>query len=299
MSQETSVRFIFEDTDIRGDLVRLHESYREILHVHDYPEAVADLLGEFLVASVLLSSTIKFEGRLVLQIRSQGKIPLLMVEATSEKKIRGIARLATVASDDGLERDVDITQADDFTALFDKGTLVVIVDPLEGDQYQSVVPLEGDSLDACLTHYFAQSEQLGTTLKLAADGTNAAGFLLQQLPAQEVQDVKERELEWQHHLLLGKTVKAEELLELDAQVLLQRLFGEETIRVITTNTVKYECSCSAQRTARALVILDPEELESLFIELGSISMHCEFCLTAYEFSRQSLAELVRGDVTTH
>ena len=299
MSEETSFRFIFEDTDIRGDLVRLGKSYRSVIEVHDYPKPVADLLGEFLVASVLLSSTIKFKGRLVLQIRSQGKIPLLMVEATHTKKIRGIARLAKTTSDDGIEQNVDISPDDDFATLFTNGTLVVIVDPVTGEQYQSVVPLEGESLEVCLTHYFAQSEQLGTAVKLAADGVNAAGFLLQQLPAQMVRDPKARALQWEHHVILGKSAKAGELLTLDAPTLLQLLYAQETIQVMTTASVKYECSCSEGRTARALVVLDPDELESLFSELGSISMHCEFCLTGYEFTRESLAEIVRGDVITH
>jgi len=294
MSQETSLRFIFEDTDIRGDFVRLDESYREILKVHEYPGRVANLLGEFLVASVLLSGTIKYSGRFVLQIRSQGKIPLLMVEATDEKKIRGIARLG----DDGADGN-EISEDDDFSVLFAKGTLVVIVDPAEGEQYQSVVPLVGNSLEDCLGHYFAQSEQLGTTVKLAANGLNAAGFLLQQLPAQEVPDEKSRAAQWDHHLVLGQTLKPDELLTLEGKVLLNRLYGQETIRLMATETVKFECSCNAERTAGALVVLDPAELESLFNDLGTISMHCEFCQARYEFSRETLAELVRGDGPTH
>ncbi len=294
MSQETSLRFIFEDTDIRGDFVRLDESYREILKVHEYPGRVANLLGEFLVASVLLSGTIKYSGRFVLQIRSQGKIPLLMVEATDEKKIRGIARLG----DDGADGN-EISEDDDFSVLFAKGTLVVIVDPAEGEQYQSVVPLVGNSLEDCLGHYFAQSEQLGTTVKLAANGLNAAGFLLQQLPAQEVPDEKSRAAQWDHHLVLGQTLKPDELLTLEGKVLLNRSYGQETIRLMATETVKFECSCNAERTAGALVVLEPAELESLFNDLGTISMHCEFCQARYEFSRETLAELVRGDGPTH
>ena len=294
MSQETSLRFIFEDTDIRGDFVRLDESYREILRVHDYPERVADLLGEFLIASVLLSGTIKYKGRFVLQIRSQGKIPLLMVEATHDKKIRGIARLAEEGAGGP-----DISVDDDFSMLFAKGTLVVTVDPLEGEQYQSVVPLVGNSLETCLAHYFAQSEQLETTVKLAANGVNAAGFLLQQLPVQEVPDKKSRAAQWDHHLILGQTVKPDELLSLEGQVLLQRLYGEETIRLMKTEDVIFQCSCSPQRTAGALVVLDPAELEGLFDDLGTISMQCEFCQTEYDFSRETLAELVRDGGTTH
>ena len=294
MSQETSLRFIFEDTDIRGDFVRLDESYREILRVHDYPERVADLLGEFLIASVLLSGTIKYKGRFVLQIRSQGKIPLLMVEATHDKKIRGIARLAEEGA-----AGPDISVDDDFSMLFAKGTLVVTVDPIDGEQYQSVVPLVGNSLETCLAHYFAQSEQLETTVKLAANGVNAAGFLLQQLPVQEVPDKKSRAAQWDHHLILGQTVKPDELLSLEGQVLLQRLYGEETIRLMKTEDVIFQCSCSPQRTAGALVVLDPVELEGLFDDLGTISMQCEFCQTEYDFSRETLAELVRDGGTTH
>jgi molecular chaperone Hsp33 len=299
MSEETSLRFIFEDTDIRGDFVRLNESYREIIKVHDYPERVANLLGEFLVASVLLSGIIKYKGRFVLQIRSEGKIPMLMVEATHDKKIRGIARLSTSLGADGEPQKVDIEADADFAVLFAKGTLVVIVDPSNGEQYQSVVPLEGNSLESCLIHYFAQSEQLGTSIKLAADGVNAAGFLIQQLPAQLVPKKQAREAQWDHHLILGNTVKAKELLELEGSVLIRRLYGEEKIRVMATEAVKFECNCSTERTGEALIAIDPVELEELLSELGSISMRCEFCQTNYEFDRESLADLVRGDGTTH
>ena len=164
MSSERNLarKFIFEAADIRGEIVHLDSAYRDILAIHQYPGPVARLLGEFLAASVLLSTTIKFEGRLVLQAQGGADLSLLMAECSNELEIRGIARGADTAT------------GEDFTALLGGGHLAITIEPADGQRYQGIVSLEGGSLAGCIESYFENSEQLPTRLWLAGRGAAAA-----------------------------------------------------------------------------------------------------------------------------
>ena len=275
---DLSQRFLFDATDIRGDIVQIKSSYRDLVANHDYPPEVQRLLGEFVVAGLLLGSTIKFEGRLILQVRSQGPIPLLMVEITHDHTFRGIARLVEAA---------DLT-GQDFSALFATGSLVVTVDPDEGERYQSLVPMDGANLAECLMHYFAQSEQLSTWLLLASDDHGAAGFLLQQLPKQLTQSDKQRELDWQHARVMGESLRTEELRTLSVEQILNRLYHDQAVRLMTDNAVAFRCTCSKSRMAGALVSLGEEELDDLFKEQDQVELTCEFCNSQYSFDRAGI-----------
>lgn len=275
---DLSQRFIFETTDIRGDVVQIKQSYRDLVANHDYPQEVQRLLGEFVVAGLLLGSTIKFRGRLILQVRSQGAIPLLMVEITHDHTFRGIARLS----------ESEQVADQDFQTLFASGSLVVTVDPDSGERYQSLVPMDGANLAACLMHYFAQSEQLSTWLLLTADDHGAAGFLLQQLPKQLVQSLKQRELDWQHVRVLGESLKTEELRTLSVEQILNRLYHDQKVRLMSENAVQYLCSCSKARMASALVALGEAELDELFKEQAEVELTCEFCNSQFSFDRAGI-----------
>ena len=272
---DLSQRFLFDSNDIRGDIVQIRSSYRELVAKHDYPPFVQQLLGEFVVAGLLLGSTIKFEGRLILQVRSQAAIPLLMVEITHTHTFRGIARLAG-----GEELDEQ-----QFSELFETGSLVVTIDPDDGERYQSLVPMDGENLAACLMHYFTQSEQLSTWLLLASDDHGAAGFLLQQLPKQLVQSEKQRELDWQHVRVMGESLKTEELRTLSVEQILNRLYHDQEVRMMSENEVRYQCSCSPARMANALIALGESELDDLFSEQDEVELTCEFCNNQYSFDR--------------
>ena len=169
---DESRRFLFEDADIRGEIVSLDTSFGEVLAIHEYPPGVARLLGEFLAAAVLLSTNLKFEGKLVLQARSEGQIPLIMVECNHDLQVRGIAR--------GVEQAI----SDNNAALLRNGQLAITVDPLKGQRYQGIIALQPGPIADNLDAYFSQSEQLKSRIWLAADGQRAAGLLLQQLPDQ-------------------------------------------------------------------------------------------------------------------
>jgi len=280
---DTSLRCLFEDADIRGETVHLDAAYREILSIHEYAPGVNRLLGEFLAAAVLLSTNLKYEGRLILQVRSEGQIPLLMVECDHLLQVRAIARGAQEAT------------SDDNAQLLTNGQLAITIDPSSGQRYQGIVPLVEDSLAHSLDAYFEQSEQLKSRLWLAADGDRAAGLLLQQLPSQVTPDDTERLQQWEHACSLAATVRDEELLQLRAEELLYRLYHEDAVRVFQPAPVSFRCSCSRERTRNALASLDPGEVEELLEELGSIIMDCEFCNQQYRFTREDLGDILPGD----
>jgi len=289
LKDDRSLRFLFEDTDIRGEIVRLDDSFKEILAIHQYAPGVSQIMGELLAAAVLLSTTLKFEGKLILQIRSEGQIPLMMVECTSEQEVRAIARGAEHAT------------SNNFDLLLTGGQLAITIDPAQGERYQGIVPLAGGSVAYSLDAYFAQSEQLQTRLWLAADGRQAGGMLLQQLPSQIVADLSEREEQWTHACTLAETIKDEELLLLSAEQIIHRLYHEDSLRVFAPSAIKFHCSCSRERTYGALCTLDGAELRDILDEQGSISMDCEFCNQQYVFAEEDLLELLPPDesITLH
>lgn len=272
-------RFVFEHTDIRGHFVQLDQSFGQLLAHHDYAPGVNRLLGEFAAAAALLGTTLKFDGVLTLQARSNGQVPLVMVEVTSDRALRGIAR--------GAER----ATADSFGELLGGGTLAITIDPVQGSRYQGVVALDEASLADSLAEYFGQSEQLPTRFWLASDGRRAAGFMLQALPAQEVTDPEARAAQWQHLVYLAETLTAEELLSLPAETLLTRLYHQEEVRLFPGQPLRFECSCSRERSGRALISLGREDVERLIDEQGDVLINCEFCGQQYRFGLRDVPEL--------
>ena len=279
--QDKCQRFLFADADVRGEIVRLNQAYTETLHNHAYPSAVSMLLGEFLAAAALLGSTIKYEGRLVLQVRGNGELNLIMSECTSAGAVRGIARLAQTP------------QHSDFDALTGDGVLVITVDSPRAEPYQGIVSLEGGSLAASLKTYFEQSEQLKSWFYFAVDDKQACGFMLQQLPSARQTDAGERADTWEHLLTLGQTITAAELHTLSNEDLLHRLYHQEKVELFPARTFHYQCSCSRERTARALISIGKEEVDSIVAEHGRVVIGCEFCGHEYRFEADEIAMLLQ------
>jgi molecular chaperone Hsp33 len=273
-------RFIFEQMDLRGEIVHLDQVLRDVREIHAYPDGVARLLGEFMAASVLLASNLKFRGSLTVQARSDREVPLIMAECSSEWHIRAIARGAEGAL------------ATSFDALLGGGQLVLTVTPERGKRYQGIIHLAGDSLATSLDNYFSQSEQLQTRLYLSSDGQRAAGMLLQQLPIQLETDTNRREEQWERLGILADTLGSEELLQLADETLLYRLFHEETIRLFDPQGVRFRCSCSRDRTLAALATIGEAEIRDILQEQGSVTMDCEFCNQRYVFREEDLRHLL-------
>lgn len=265
-------RVLFEKLDIRGVLVGLEEPYRQVLERHDYPPVVQRVLGEMLAAVSLLSSTLKFEGRLVLQAAGEGALTMLMAECNHQHDLRAIARFEGEVPDEL-----------PFSQLLTNGRLAITIEPENGRRYQGVVPLEGDSLARCLEDYFTQSEQLPTQVHLAADGERAAGFLLQVMPAAGT-----GEEDWSHIRQLGATLSDEELLKLDNDKLLYRLFHEEQCRLYDPEKMRFHCDCSRERSGNALQFLTREELLAIVEEEGEVGVSCQFCNQHYGFDETDI-----------
>lgn len=274
-------RFLFPETDIRGELVRLDESLEAILGTHDYPLAVQGLVGEAVAAVALLAGTLKFSGRLSLQAQGRGPVSLLLAECTHDGQLRALAR-----------HDGELDTAANIGALIGDGTMVITITPDQGRQYQGIVPLEGDTLAQCLEGYFQQSEQLPTRLWLAAGNCRAAGLMLQRLPDQ-VASGDENRNQWEHLEALAGTLKMEELLDLPAETVLRRLFHETPPRLPEAQPLRFGCTCSRERTENALLSLGADELKTLLDEDGEATLTCDFCLSQQHFDAVDLAELIR------
>lgn len=285
LDSDYTQRFLFDDTDVRGEWVGLERSYVEVLAKHAYPEPVAQLLGELLAAAALLVGTLKFDGLLVLQARSAGAVPLLMVECSSEREVRGIARY----------HEEQLTPGATLPELMPEGVLAMTIDPANGQRYQGIVALDGITLADSLSNYFASSEQLPTRFWLNADGRRASGMLLQQLPPDRIRDGEEREANWQHLRTLADTLTAEELLGLNTETLLHRLYHEEQVRLFDPRPIRFHCSCSRERSAKALVSLGRHDAEQLLTEQGgSVTIDCQFCNQKYRFDAADVTQLFAG-----
>lgn len=275
-------RFMIEDSTVRGEIVLLEGSLQNIFAKHPYPIEIQGLLGELLTASVLLASTIKINGSLIIQARGGHPVDLLMVECDTSRNVRALARWS--GKTEGLG----------FRELLNGSNLVITLDPKQGERYQGIVPLQGNSLAESIEFYFQQSEQLATRLWLTQGGGRAAGLILQQLPFNsEVQLSKEQnEEDWHRLTLLADTLTKEEQLHLHPQVLLQRLFHEEDVRLFAPSEVQFNCSCSQSRFASALASLGRDELEDIVREQGQITTTCEFCNQTYTFDQVDIEVLL-------
>lgn len=280
-------RFLFEERDVRGEWVELDKSYREVLARHPYPQPVAALLGELMAATSLLVGALKFDGLLILQARSQGPIPLLMVECSSQRDIRGMARYEAdqIAADATLED------------LMPGGHLTLTIDPVKGQRYQGTVDLDGANLSECFTNYFVQSQQLNTRFWLDTSAGKARGLLLQQLPVDRQRDEEEREDSWQHVVAMASTLKPEEWAE-GNETLLHRLYHEDAIRLFDIEPLRFHCSCSRERSGNALVSLGEADAKALVEECGGkVEIDCQFCNERYFFDATDVAQLFAGGGT--
>ncbi|MBY6187861.1 Hsp33 family molecular chaperone HslO [Marinobacter hydrocarbonoclasticus] len=271
-------RYLFDQADVRGELVQLNDSYQQMLNGHAYPAPVQRLLGEMLAATSLLTAILKFEGEIAVQIQGNGPLRLAVINGTHTQALRGVARFEGEIPDGNLQQMVG------------QGHLVITITPKEGERYQGVVALTEPTLAACLEQYFAQSEQLRTRLWLHANGEHAAGMLLQEMPASNVN----AEVEFEHLESLTDTIKSEELFGLEAEEVLRRLYHQESVQVFEPAEVIFRCSCSRERSLAALSSIERSELDSILEEQGEIVMHCDYCGAHYRFDGIDIAAGVQG-----
>lgn len=267
--------FIFDHSAVRGNYVHLDESLFSVGQHQDWPIALKKVIGEFMAASVLLTSTLKMQGKLILQLQSQGALQLLVVECTSELDIRATAKVH------------EALHGDTLSSWLKQGQLVITLMPEEGEPYQGIVPIEGDSIASMLENYMLRSQQIDTKLWLTAEGDRAAGLLVQKLPQQQEHDLDH----WNRVQHLANTVTHRELLDLDTETLLQRLFAEEDIRLFQAREIRAFCSCSQANVANMLQLLGLAEVRSVLDEQGSIQIQCDFCNKQYVVDEQEAMAL--------
>ncbi|WP_374089721.1 Hsp33 family molecular chaperone HslO [Methylomicrobium lacus] len=282
MEEDSLRRFIFEEFGVRGEWVKLSNSWQNARHNQHGNAAVQEHLGQALAAAVLLSATIKFSGSVIMQAQGDGAFRTLVAQSTHDRKIRGLVRCAGEVHDGPLE------------AVFGQGRLVLTIRPDNGEPYQGIVPLRGANLAAALQTYFIQSEQLDTRLWLFANDQVAAGLLLQELPAH-----KDFKSDWERITMLADTLTETELLNLDCETLLHRLFHEEKVRLFDAEAVCFECACSKQKIEYALRSLGEQELEHILQEKGAVEVGCEFCNKQYRFDRIDVQKLLADDLSAY
>lgn len=281
-NQDNLQRFLFEDTAIRGNLVHLQNAVQHALEHQQLPPMLHEALAELMVASVLLASTLKMQGALILQVQGKGALKLLVVECTSQLNVRATAKWQG-----------EITN-DHFIHLLKDGQFVITLDPKDGHQaYQGIVPIEGNSIAEILQNYMQRSEQIETKIWLSYKEGMAAGMLLQKLPAQ----LEEDEDAWNRITHLANTLTHEELLSLENETLLHRLFHEENVRLFEQQPVHFACSCSRQNVGNMLRMLGREEIEQILAEQNVISVNCDFCNRGYIFDAVDAAELIATEAT--
>ncbi|OHX10395.1 molecular chaperone Hsp33 [Chromobacterium sphagni] len=275
-------RFLFDGAPVRGALVRLDGAWQQVLSRRAYPQALKTILGEMMAASVLMAANLKFDGTLILQIHGTGALKLAVVECNNDRTVRATAKW------DGELENLPLAEL-----LGNGGRFVLTLEPrLDKSQtWQGIVALEGDSVGVMLENYMQRSEQLDTALVLASSDSAAAGMLLQRLP--EGHGEAEG---WNRIKLLGRTLKAEELLELDAEDILHRLFHEEQVRVFEQEGVSFNCNCSRERVGGMLTMLGGEEVGDVLLEQGSVEIVCDYCNQHYVFDEEDVNQLFDYDV---
>ena len=278
MMQDVLERFLFENAPVRGELVQLDATMAEVLSRHPYPAPLARLIGELMAAAALLTATVKLQGSLVMQLHGTGAVKLIVVECLSDMTLRATARW------DGEVADVSLAE------LLGQGKFIITLDPEDGETYQGIVGFEpGQSVAEIIEHYMQRSEQLETRLWLACSGERSAGLLLQKMP----EGAGDGEA-WERIGHLAATVTDEELLGIDSQSVLYRLFHEETVRMFESTIPAFGCSCSREKVGGMLRMLGREEIDGVLEERGKIEVGCEFCNTRYEFDKIDVAQVFAG-----
>lgn len=307
-------KFMFDGLPVRGAIVRLTGAWVEILRrraanstTGAYPVPVQHLLGEMAAAGVLMQSNIKFDGALVLQIQGDGPVKLAVVEVNADLSLR-----ATATFSGEVDEAATLSQ---IVNVNNQGRCAITLDPKTrrpGQQaYQGVVPLFGDrkekleKISDVLAHYMLQSEQLETTLVLAADNKVAAGLLIQKMPSHggNITPAKLQELEadpsyadaFNRLSILAHTLQREELLGLDVDTLLRRLYWDEKLLKFEPQVGElaphFACTCSRERVGRMINGLGVAEADSIIAERGNIEVGCEFCGQQYRFDAVDAAQL--------
>jgi len=276
MTENIVQRFMLDDLDIRGAIVRLDSVWQKLLTNRDYPAPVIELLGQMSATTLLLANNLKQAGRLTIQLRGDGPISRLVIDCNEELNIRCMAQHG------------EKIEASSLVDLLGKGQLLFSLDMASmREPYQSIVPLTGNSIAGIFEHYLKQSEQLASRFFLTATPTGAAGLFLQKMPTTDQRDTDA----WTRVEALASTVKAEELLDLPTEELLTRLFHEETVRIFDASAVTNDTPEDWEKIGNMLRTLGREEVYGALKERGVIVIRDDLANQEYRFEKAAIDEL--------
>lgn len=280
MNSDNLYRFLFQNRNVRGEMVQLADSLDQMLMHHDYPLPVKQLLAELVAATSLLTATLKLDGDIAVQIQGDGPIRFAAVNGTDQQQFRGVVRMQAEIS------------GESFRELIGEGYLLVTITPKLGERYQGIIPLSGDCLTSTLEAYFTQSEQLPTRLYLYTDlqseKCRAAGFMLQVLPV----DQQKANADFEDLVILSDTLTKDEIFNLPAEQLLYRLFHQEEVELFKPQQVSFVCGCSREKSAAAIISVGRDIINEHIAE-GKLDINCEYCNKTYHFSPDDLVELLK------
>lgn len=269
-------RFMFASIPVRGVYVELTDVFETIANQKEYPEGILRIIGELMVANIMMTSNIKLDGKVIVQLQNNKCYDLIVSECTNELTVR-----ATAKFENSLHQDIQA----DYVSCLKEGSLVISIDSeSDGQLYQSVVSLMGQDLAEVITEYMMQSEQLKTVFKIAYSKEKVVGFMLQQLP--DYNESFSEEIE--RLFILGNTLTNNELLNLGLSKVLNYLFNEDDIYVYNNQNIEFKCKCSRERVCNMIRGLGIDEAKSIIADEGIISVTCDFCNSNYKFDDEDI-----------
>jgi len=280
VDQDAVRKYLCDDApDARLMTVKLGQSTDDMLDHQQMPAPIKALCAELVAATCVLAHMLKFDGEMIVQIKSAGPVTMMVAECSSEGRIRATAQWD------------DIDHYTTFSELIGKGYMAVTVDPKHGERYQGIVPLESGSIEGCINHYFDSSEQLDTKLWLSSDATTVAGLLIQRIP-DEGGSRTSTASNWETLSTLAATVTKEELASEAGPLLIYKLFHELSPRSFDPFSIRFGCSCTRERSSRAIRALGETEVKQLFAEQPSVTVDCHFCGRVYQYDQADLEWLL-------
>jgi molecular chaperone Hsp33 len=280
VDQDAVRKYLCDDApDARLMTVKLGQSTDDMLDHQQMPAPIKALCAELVAATCVLAHMLKFDGEMIIHIKSAGPVTMMVAECSSEGRIRATAQWD------------DIDHYTTFSELIGKGYMAVTVDPKHGERYQGIVPLESGSIEGCINHYFDSSEQLDTKLWLSSDATTVAGLLIQRIPDEGGSHTSTAS-NWETLSTLAATVTKEELASEAGPLLIYKLFHELSPRSFDPFSIRFGCSCTRERSSRAIRALGETEVKQLFAEQPSVTVDCHFCGRVYQYDQADLEWLL-------
>ena len=280
-SFDTIKRFIFNEMDIRGEIAQTDRAFRDLISDHSYPRNIRKLLGEMQIAITLMTETVKFRGSIMLQLRGNGPLVYAYINSNENQETRGLA--SWEGDTDGLCH---------WTRLLGKNpVLTITIIPEDGARYQGIIDLTHDNLCECIEDYYRQSVQIETRVWIYCDPDKekAAGILIQKLPTENEEKLRN---DFAHIATLTDSMTEGEILSLDSNDVLSRLFHQESVNTFHPKHICFRCVCSKEHFRESLVSMAPEELEKILEEQGKVSVNCHCCGKTFVYTPDEVRELI-------